>query len=146
MPQPHTKVGRKVADNFEDLTYRVLVTGSQTWPKPSLVHLALSFAYAEAVSLSRRMILVQGACPDGADSHSVDWFNEMVGLGFPISIESYPANWTAFGRSAGYRRNAEMVKLTADQCLAFIHNESNGSSHTAGLAEAAGIPTLRFVL
>lgn len=130
----------------EDLTYRVLVTGSQTWPKPELVHLALSFAYCEAVSLGRRMVLVQGACPNGADYHSVDWFSEMVGMGFPISIESHPADWDKFGKSAGYRRNAEMVKLGADVCLAFIHNESKGSSHTANLAEAAEIQTLRFVI
>lgn len=34
-----------------------------------------------------------------------------------------------------------MVKLGADQCHAFILNESNGSTHCSELAEKAGIPT-----
>lgn len=37
-----------------------------------------------------------------------------------------------------------MVDLGADLCLAFIYNDSNGASHTAKLAQRAGITTRIF--
>lgn len=93
------------------------------------------------------MILVHGACPSGADKYADDWATEMEWLGFfdcDEQVEEYPADWSQYRKAAGYRRNAEMVTLGADVCLAFIRNESNGASHTAGLTEKAGIPTIRY--
>ncbi|MGP0022290.1 MAG: hypothetical protein ACLPKE_02840 [Streptosporangiaceae bacterium] len=41
---------------------------------------------------------------------------------------------------AGHRRNAEMITLGADGCVAFIRDASPGSTTTVRLAEAVGIP------
>jgi len=90
------------------------------------------------------MNLTHGVCPASPDEYGDDWAKSMKRMGFPITIDPKPADWKKYGRAAGHRRNAEMVKLGHDLCIAFIHNNSSGASRTADLAEKAGIETWRY--
>ncbi|MFC4501721.1 MULTISPECIES: DUF2493 domain-containing protein [Streptomyces] len=117
---------------------RVLVTGSRTWTDIALIEGEL----ARVIRLAGRscdVLLVHGACPKGADALA-DRFARDVGL----EIERHPADWDRRGKAAGFRRNAHMVSLGADVCLAFIRGGSRGASMTACLAMRAGIPTHVF--
>jgi hypothetical protein len=118
-----------------------LVTGSRDWIAEDLVHAALATALYQNVPA----VIVHGACPTGADAQASWWTRRHHVIG--LTEERHPAQWRSGGRldrGAGFRRNAEMVALGADVCLAFIRNGSRGASHTARLAEEAEIPVRRW--
>lgn len=123
---------------------RILVTGSRDWDDKQ----AIAFALLEQDPCAEhgdcgpdcpKITVVHGACPTGADALA-DEFARQWG----VQVERHPAEWDKHGKSAGFVRNAEMVELGADVCLAFIKNNSKGASHTARLAEEAGIPVRRY--
>lgn len=111
------------------------MTGSRDWPSRGFVYLELAKAATEV-----GVVVVHGDCPTGADRFADEWAEWQA----DVTVERHPAEWDKYGKSAGFRRNAEMVNLGADVCLAFIKNGSKGASMTADLAEQAGIPTIRF--
>lgn len=133
--------------------YRVLVTGSRDWGTLVTVTGALNSALADAPE-SRAFVVVHGDCPTGADMMAKVWATTWCG-DERVSEEPHPAAWH-LGHGAGPQRNAAMVALGADQCLAFIGpcmslrcrrtdpHGSHGATGCADLAEKAGIPTRRW--
>lgn len=119
-------------------TLRVLVTGSRTWEDVHAVYWAFRNWWEEA-GQPDRPLLISGACPKGADALAEYVWERN---GWPV--ERHPADWNRYGRSAGFRRNEEMVLSKPDVLFAFIHNNSNGASHTLRLAEKHGIPTIVY--
>lgn len=124
-----------------DCPYRILVTGSRDWDDPARLAFHLGLAVGAGLQEGRPVVVVHGACPRGAD----DMADRMARAHEGIGVEPHPADWGQHGRAAGFRRNAEMVQLGADVCLAFIRNGSRGASHCADLAEKAGIPVRRVL-
>jgi len=68
----------------------------------------------------------------------IDLQGEMWAKVNNVSIARFPADWDAHGKSAGYKRNAEMAKY-ADALIAFWEGESKGTKHMIDLAEKHGI-------
>lgn len=143
---------------LESRPWRILVTGSRDWRDADMLGRAL---YEEIDASPRQeIVVVHGACPQGADRLAAEFCEsetawlEPAGTG--LVEEPHPADWSTHGRAAGFRRNAEMVDLGADVCLAFVNpctkrgcpdaqpHGSHGASHTAELAEKAGIRVRRF--
>lgn len=122
--------------------YRVLVTGSRDWDDITTIGAAIEQALIDAAG--RPVLLVHGACPSGADRHADHYARWLRGKGRQVDVEQHPANWRINGKRAGFIRNAHMVNLGADVVLAFIKDGSRGASHTARLAEQAGIPVRRW--
>lgn len=125
-------------------TYRILVTGSRDWEDWERIVRAICVARnAVQLPIARPTVIVHGACPTGADEIAGRWARCNTHL--DMTEERHPAEWDRYGKSAGFRRNAVMVAAGADICLAFIRNGSKGATHTADLAEKAGIETRRFL-
>jgi hypothetical protein len=124
-----------------DKPYRILVTGSRDWTDVDQVWLGLGNAVGaiHRDAIHREIVIVHGDCPRGADAIADDW-----GRKYGATIERHPANWQINGKRAGFIRNQKMVNLGADVVLAFIKNGSRGASHTAALAEQAGITVRRW--
>jgi hypothetical protein len=85
-------------------------------------------------------VIVHGACPSGADAMAAEWARD-----YGVTAEPHPADWSGCGKAAGFIRNAEMVSLGADVCLAFYKQGAGnkGTDHCASQAEKAGIPVRR---
>lgn len=132
-------------------TFRVLVTGSRDWTDHDLVRDALVQARWDAADLP--MVVVHGACPSGADAIAAWWCRQFDHL--DITQEPHPADWDQYGKRV---RNAEMVALGAELCLAFAltctkamcrkpkPHDSHGTTHCADLAKRSGITVRRFPL
>ena len=132
---------------------RILVTGSREWADTQAILLELR-AVAEGES---DVTLVHGGAR-GADQIAARWAEN---LGW--TVEEHEANWDSCGPDcndshkrrrytgelycprSGFVRNAEMVKLGADICVAFYKGASKGTDMCAALAEKAGIKVVRVM-
>lgn len=120
---------------------RILVTGSRNWEDEQLVRRELARCWSE----HGRIVVVHGACKTGADAHAAQWVADMVAADIAgVTEEPHPADWRTHGKAAGPIRNKQLIGAGATVCLAFIRCGSPGASHTAGLAEAAGIDVRRW--
>lgn len=113
---------------------RILLTMSRSWSEWSTVRRVLSEVHGRYPDA----VLVHGDAPQG-DRQAAGIWQSLGG-----EVEPHPAAWQEFGRAAGFRRNAEMVESGIALCLSFIRNHSSGATHCTGLAEGAGIPTVRY--
>lgn len=123
---------------------RLLVTGSRLWTNRVKLELAL---WGQFYSTSGVPTIAHGDCPRGADRMAREWCERenaegIKNIGGPLCIEErHPADWDKHGKAAGFIRNAEMVSLGADLCIAFVvPGKSRGTQHTIDLARKAGIP------
>lgn len=71
-------------------------------------------------------------------ARGIDRMAERWAIRHNISVERYPANWEKFGKSAGYIRNAQMIKK-AEALIALWDGKSKGTENIINLARKAGL-------
>lgn len=122
-------------------TLRVLVTGSREFSDYATVCHEIGGVLKRQIADGdrRRVVVVHGG------ARGADTLAERAARAFGMTAEPHPADWDAFGKGAGFRRNTEMVSLGADLCIAFYKQGAGnkGTDHCARLAERAGIPVRR---
>lgn len=115
---------------------RILVCGTRTWLDGAPIYDELMIVCGHlGIRDCSELTIVHGACPTGADKIANDWATEAG-----AKIERWPADWNAFGKSAGPRRNEQMAEAGADLCLAFWDGESRGTLDMITRAVKHGIP------
>lgn len=121
------------------MSARILVTGSRDWTDRQTIISALSEAW-HLVGRPHDAVLVQGECHlGGADQIAAEVWRAW---GYPV--EGHPAEFGPNGHVLGPKRNAEMVALGADMCLAFPLPSSRGTKNCMRLAREAGIPVKAY--
>lgn len=58
-----------------------------------------------------------------------------------IRLKKFPAEWSKYGKQAGYIRNQDMAKYS-DMLVAFWDNKSKGTKHMINLAKKCGLETI----
>ena len=66
-------------------------------------------------------------------ANGADVLGAQYGKNMGYSIKYFPANWSIYGKSAGYRRNEQMADY-ADACICFWDRKSKGTKHMIDLA------------
>ena len=86
--------------------------------------------------LTQNHVVNQVICGEatGADSLGKKWAEEKG-----ISVNSMPADWGKFGKSAGFRRNTEMADC-ATHLIAFWDGKSKGTKHMIDIMKKKGLP------
>lgn len=106
---------------------RVIVAGSREIADPAVVEQAIRESGFEITTLICGMAR-------GVDLLAYDWAQKNN-----IPVEEHPADWDRYGRSAGMRRNREMVAV-AEAAIIIWDGNSPGTENTLKLVKAKGIP------
>jgi hypothetical protein len=120
---------------------RVLVCGSRTITDKKFITSTLKQVFVELIKANpdeTYTVITGGAA--GPDKIANDWAERQWERSvFIKSIEVYPAQWDKYGKSAGYKRNRQMIDSGVDLVIAFWDGGSKGTEHTMDLAKRCGI-------
>ena len=118
-------------------TFKVIVAGSRTAGTDTDHYILLECKLnilLKRKSITHDIVIVSGAAK-GADQ-----MGEHYAKVYNYEVERYPADWTKFGKRAGYLRNQEMA-MNADALVALWDGHSRGTQHMIKLATEHGLPT-----
>lgn len=121
---------------------RVIIAGGRDFGKERRTHCKWRIANAmeqlftscgDGEAPDWRGFVVLSGMADGADRLGHEWAAEKG-----ITVEEYPADWTRFGKRAGFLRNMQMAEQ-ADALVAFWDGESKGTRHMIETALKYGL-------
>jgi hypothetical protein len=114
---------------------RVIIAGSRDNVSQADIDHAI-----EASGWVKEITVVVSGAARGADRMGENWAKRNG-----ITIDSRPANWDKYGKSAGYKRNQEMAD-NADALIAVWDGVSRGTGHMVDIAKAKKLPVFVYNL
>lgn len=111
--------------------YKVIIAGGRYFNDYALLQERCDFFLSERAK-SHQIVIVSGHAK-GADALGERYAQERG-----LQCDAHPADWDKFGKSAGFRRNAEMAEV-ADALIAFWNGQSRGTAHMISFAKSKGL-------
>lgn len=119
---------------------RIIVAGGRDFKDNDLLSDTIK-GYLEDIGItnsSKQIKFVSGT------AIGADVLGEQFAHTYGYDVIRFPADWNKFGKSAGYRRNAEMAKFASVDgnkgiLIAFWDGKSKGTKHMIDLAKRYGL-------
>lgn len=108
--------------------FRVIVAGSREFSDYDLLRNRLDYLLQNKPDVT----IISGT------ARGADQLGERYAAERGYAVERHPADWDRYGKSAGYRRNAEMAECS-DALVAFWDGQSRGTRHMINLAKEKGL-------
>lgn len=118
--------------------YKLLIAGSRSFHDWGRL-----YPIMDAITSVRQPSLVITGGASGADTYGHQWAEAR---GFDTQV--VPADWATFGKSAGFVRNEQMVRMVGRDGLVVVfygpQGITAGTAHTERLARQAGCTVRSF--
>ena len=116
--------------------FKVIIAGSRTitdyyWIKTVVD----SLLEPKLLDPTVNVVIVSGTAR-GVDQLAIRYAKEKN-----LQCIEMPANWNAYGKSAGYHRNVDM-SLIADAAICLSRNQSRGTQHMFNIMKTQGKPVI----
>src|SRR5262249_16231464 len=119
----------------------VIVCGSREYGHPELVYEVIKLMTLSCHRNNRRLVVVHGACPTGADKAASKAVLKLQREGYSVVEEPHPADWKPQGNGAGPVGNTKMGALGGRLCVAFwegrLVSSRGGTPGTLDMASKA---------
>ena len=112
--------------------FKVVIGGSREYENYTELRAFVDACLAK-VAQEQEICIVSGGC------RGTDLLGERYAAERGYAVERHPADWDRYGRSAGPRRNREMVDA-ADAVIAFWDGESRGTRSLVEYAQQQNKP------
>ena len=106
---------------------KLAVVGSRDWQDVKLIETKL-----DAIRKKYKIHQIISGGAKGVDTIAVGFAKF-----YKIPYKEFLADWVTYGRSAGFRRNADIIEA-CDQCIAFWDGISKGTKHSIDIAKKLG--------
>ena len=116
---------------------RVIIAGSRDFEDFEIAERAIFEAFRN-IDIIGPVRIVSGHC------RGADMLGERLAEKYGLAISLFPAEWSRYGRRAGFIRNSTMASFAGeDNCrgdlIAFWDGESKGTGMMIGLAKRKGL-------
>ena len=96
---------------------KLIIAGSRNIDKHKVMH------WLDRNGVDDKDLEIVCGMAKGPDLAGKEWASTL-----PVPVIEFPADWTKYGKTAGFIRNCEMAKY-GDELIAFWDGKSHGTKH-----------------